>query len=406
VDEQYPLLPILLGQLSLTVVGAALVWYLAYRRGRSFSEGREQAMYEALQLTNRTLPYLRQGLNRHTAAKTAEVIYNYFRPAAVSVVAGERIVGFVGAAADHHVVGAEFRTRLTSEALRTGRTVVARSYREIACDQQLCPLGAAIVAPLRTRQRTLGCLKVYYFERAAVTTGKIRIITALARLMSLQMELAELDRKTEQLAKAELAALQAQISPHFIYNTLNTIAAFIRTKPDEARELLTEFADFTRRSFRRRSEFSPFAQELEYVHQYLSFEKARFGERLSVVYRIDPEILPTVMPVLVLQPLVENAIRHGIGQKPGPGRVTIAAEDHGSECWISVQDDGIGMAQEQIQRLLSGRPDGHGGVGLANVQERLRTIYGAEFGLQIESNPGDGTRVAFSIPKFRAGAAA
>jgi LytS/YehU family sensor histidine kinase len=404
--NEYPLLPMLIGQLVFTAVGAALVWYLAYRRGRSFSEGREQAMFDALQLTNRTLPYLRQGLNRHTAAKAAEVIYNSFHPAAVAIVGGERIVSFIGAGADHHLVGAEYRTKLTSEALRTGRTKVARTYREVACERNTCPLGGAIVAPLRTHRRTLGCLKVYYFDGATITPGKIRIISALARLMSVQMELADLDRKTEQLAKAELAALQAQISPHFIYNTLNTIAAFVRTRPDEARQLLTDFAEFLRRSFRRRDEVSPFAQELEYVHQYLSFEKARFGERLSVVYRVDPEILPTIVPVLVLQPLVENAIRHGIGKKPGPGKVVIAAEDRGNECFISVQDDGVGMAADQVQRVMSGRRDSRYGVGLGNVNDRLRTIYGPEHGLQIESAPGVGTRVTFTIPKFRAGVAA
>lgn len=405
-ENEYPLIPILLGQLVFTAVGAIVVWYLGRRRGRTFSEGREQAMLDALQLTNRTLPYLRQGLNRHTAAKTAQVIYDYFRPAGVAIVSEGRITAFVGAAADHHQVGAEYRTRLTSQVLKSGRTMVARTFEEVDCERRDCPLGAAVVAPLRTRQRVLGCLKVYYLDGASLTPGTIRIIGALARLMSLQMELAELDRKTEQLAKAELAALQAQISPHFVYNTLNTIAAFIRTKPDEARRLLTEFAEFTRRSFRQRDELSPFARELEYVHQYLSFEKARFGERLSVVYRVDPEILPTVMPVLLLQPLVENAIRHGIGKKPGPGRVVIAAEDRGNECVISVQDDGVGMEAEKIRQALQARRDRRFGVGLANVNDRLRTLYGSEHGLQIESTPGEGTRVSFSIPKYRAGVAA
>lgn len=405
-SSELSLLPLLLGQLIFTAVGAGLVWLLVARRGRTFSEGREQAIFEALQLTNRTLPYLRRGLNTHTAGRTVEVLYGYFRPAAVAIVAGDRIVGFIGAGSDHHLVGAEYRTRLTSEALRTGRTVVGRTAAEVDCDHARCPLGAAIVAPLRAHRQIVGCIKLYYYDGDAVTPGKIRIISALARLMSLQMELADLDRKTEQLAKAELAALQAQISPHFIYNTLNTIAAFIRTKPDEARRLLTEFADFTRRSFRRRGEVSTFAQELEFVHQYLSFEKARFGDRLSVIYRIDPEVLATAMPVLVLQPLVENAIRHGIGKKPGPGKVVIAAEDRGSECWISVQDDGVGMDRDQIERVLNSRRDNRFGVGLANVHERLRTIYGPQYGIHIESTPGQGTRVSIAIPKYRAGLAA
>jgi LytS/YehU family sensor histidine kinase len=400
------LLAILLGQLVFTAVSAGFIWYLVWRRARGFREDREQAMLEALQLTNRTLPYLRQGLNRHTAGKAVGLIQDYFRPAAVSIVSGDRILGFTGRGSDHHLVGDEYRTRLTSDVLRTGRTMVARNPREVNCSRESCPLGAAIVAPLRTRQRTIGCLKVYYLDGSALTPGKIRVISALARLMSLQMELADLDRKTEQLARAELAALQAQISPHFVYNTLNTIASFIRTKPDEARQLLTDFADFLRRSLRRRDELSTFAQELELVHQYLSFEKARFGERLSVIYRVDPEILGTSMPILVLQPLVENAIRHGIGQKPGPGRVIISAEDRGNECWISVQDDGVGMPGEQLQRVLVARREGGFGVGLTNVHERLRSIYGPEHGLRIRSAPGEGTSVSLAVPKFRAGVAA
>lgn len=405
-EHDAPVLQLLIGQLVFTSFAAGLIWYLAYRRGRTFSEGREQAMFEALQLTNRTLPFLRKGLNRHTAARTVRVLHDYFQPAAVALVRGTRVVGFIGSGSDHHQAGSDYRAKLTTRALKTGRTVVARTYKEVGCDRQYCPLGGAIVAPLRGRQRTFGCLQVYYLDGASVTPGKIRIISALAQLMSLQMELAELDRKTEQLARAELAALQAQISPHFIYNTLNTIASFVRGKPDEARRLLTDFADFTRRSFRRRDEFSTFAQELEFVHQYLSFEKARFGDRLSVIYRIDPEILPTVMPVLVLQPLVENAIRHGLGQKPGPGKVIVTAEDKGNECWISVQDDGVGMAQEQAQRILTSRRDSGFGLGLPNVHDRLRTIYGPEHGLQLESTPGEGTRVTLAIPKYRVGAVA
>jgi two-component system LytT family sensor kinase len=221
--------------------------------------------------------------------------------------------------------------------------------------------------------------------------------------MSRQMELAELDRKTERLAKAELAALQAQISPHFVYNTLNTIAAFIRTEPETARQLLSDFADFLRRTFRPKGEFTPFAQELEYVHQYLTFEKARFGERLDVVYRVDPEILSTVVPVLVLQPLVENAVRHGISRKIGAGRVTIAAEDRGNECRISVDDDGVGMEGEVVRQVFHRPRRDAFGVGLINVNERLRSVYGPEHGLEIASRPGEGTRVSFSVPKYKAG---
>jgi LytS/YehU family sensor histidine kinase len=384
-------------------VAAALVVHLVLTRGRTVSEGREHAIFESLALANRTLPFLRQGLNRATAARTAAAIHDVLRPAAVGIVGGRQILAHVGAGADHHEAGKEPATTLTREVLRTGRPIVARSLEAIGCARPGCPLASAVAAPLTLRRQVAGALTIYFAEGQPLTAGKIKMVRAMAQLMSLQIELAELDRKAERLAKAELAALQAQISPHFVYNTLNTIAAFVRTDPEAARRLLTDFATFLRRTFRRKDEFSPFAQELEYVHQYLSFEKARFAERLDVVYRVDPEILSTVVPVLVLQPLVENAVRHGISKKVGPGRVVIAAEDRGNECWICVDDDGVGMDGAAIRQVLQGPRRAAFGVGLVNVNERLRSVYGPEHGLEIASRPGEGTRISFSVPKYKAG---
>ena len=397
------LVPLLFGQVVFTMLAAAVVLHLLLTRGRTVSEGREHALYEALALANRTLPYLRQGLNRATAARTAAVIQEVLQPAAVAIVGGRQILAHVGAGADHHEAGKEPVTALSREVLRTGRPMVARTRDTIGCARPGCPLETAVAAPLTLRRQVVGALAIYFGEGQPLTAGKIKMVRALAQLVSLQMELAELDRKAERLAKAELAALQAQISPHFVYNTLNTIASFIRTDPEAARQLLADFANFLRRTFRRKDEFSPFAQELEYVHQYLSFEKARFADRLDVVYRVDPEILSTVVPVLVLQPLVENAVRHGISRKVGPGRVLIAAEDRGNECWISVDDDGIGMDGDTVRQALHHpRRDGFG-VGLVNVNDRLRSVYGPEHGLEIVSRPGEGTRVSFSVPKYKAG---
>jgi two-component system LytT family sensor kinase len=402
-EADYPLLPLLLGQVVFTAVAALLVLYLVFTRGRTVTEGREQAIHEALALANRTLPYLRRGLTGVTAHKTALVLHEFLQPAAVAIVGGRQILAHVGAGSDHHEPGREPLTRLTHEVLRTGRPAVARTPEAIGCSRPDCPLTSAVIAPLIVQRRLVGSLAIYFGDGQPLTAGKVKMVRAMAQLMSLQLELAEVDRKAARLAKAELAALQAQISPHFVYNTLNTIAAFIRTEPETARQLLTDFADFLRRTFRRQGEFSPFAQELEYVHQYLTFEKARFGDRLSVVYRVDPEVLSTIVPVLVLQPLVENAVRHGTSRKVGPGRVSIIAEDRGNEAWFCVEDDGVGMSEELVQRVLQTRRRDAFGVGLVNVNERLRSVYGPEHGLEILSRPGEGTRVSFSVPKYKAG---
>lgn len=389
------------GQVAVTALAAGIVLYLIVRRSRTVSEGREYAVSETLALVNRTLPYLRRGLSRRTAPELASAIHAYLSSSAVAIVSGREILAHIGAGGDHHQVGREPLTSLARQVLLTGRPVVARTREAVGCPRPECPLAAAVAAPLTMQGKAVGCLQVYLPLGQPLSASKVRMVTALAQLMSVEMELADLDAKTERLAKAELKVLQAQISPHFIYNTLNAIVSFVRTDPEQARQLLTDFADFLRMTFRRKGQFSPFAEELQYVHQYLSFEKARFGDRLNVVYRVAPEVLSTVVPVLVLQPLVENAVRHGISPKVGQGRVLVAAEDRGSECWICVEDDGVGMEGEVAKAVLQ-RRDG-AGVGLRNVNDRLRSVYGPEHGLEIWSQPRGGTRVTFSVPKFKPG---
>ena len=168
----------------------------------------------------------------------------------------------------------------------------------------------------------------------AASAALIRATNEVADWVSRQLELAEFEVSRARLMEAEVRALRAQISPHFIYNSLSAIASFVRTDPERARELLLEFADFTRYSFRRHGEFTTLAEELRSIERYLVLEKARFGERLQVTLRVAPEVLGVTLPFLSLQPLVENAVRHGLETKPTAGRVTIIAEDVGAE-WSS-----------------------------------------------------------------------
>ena len=162
--------------------------------------------------------------------------------------------------------------------------------------------------------------------------------------MSGQLELAELDASRTRLMEAEVRALRAQISPHFVYNSLGAIASFVRTDPERARELLLEFADFTRYSFRRHGEYTTLAEELRSIERYLLLEQARFGDRLQVTLRVAPEVLPVAVPFLCIQPLVENAVRHGLEaqrrQGGRHGRLSIVARDLDQECVIEVEDDG------------------------------------------------------------------
>ena len=176
----------------------------------------------------------------------------------------------------------------------------------------------------------------------------------------------------------------------------------MRTDPDRARELLLEFADFTRYSFRQHGAFTTLAEELRSIERYLMLERARFGDRLSVRLQVAPEVLPVTIPFLCLQPLVENAVRHGLEGKAGGGTITIMARDLDRECEITIEDDGAGEDPERVRRALAGHPD-IDSVGLGNVDARLRSAFGDDHGLVVETAPDAGTKVTVRVPKYAPG---
>ena len=200
-----------------------------------------------------------------------------------------------------------------------------------------------------------------------------------------------------------MRALRAQISPHFIYNSLGAIASFVRTDPDRARELLLEFADFTRYSFRRHGEFTTLAEELRSIERYLLLEQARFGDRLSVPLQIAPEVLPVTIPFLCLQPLVENAVRHGLeGARPAAARSRSWPATSTASARSAIEDDGAGEDPERVRRALAGDAS-IDSVGLGNVDARLRHAFGDDYGLVVETAPGAGTKVIVRVPKYAPG---
>ena len=165
---------------------------------------------------------------------------------------------------------------------------------------------------------------------------------------------------------------------------------------------MLEFADFTRYSFRQAGEFTTLADEMGNIEKYLTLERARFGDRLHIRWRIAPEVLGVVVPFLSIQPLVENAVRHGLAGRPGGGTVSVTAEDVGPDCVISVEDDGIGMDPEAVGRHREDDPAGSH-VGLVNVDDRLRAAFGEDYGLIVETAPDAGTKIIVRLPKFAPG---
>ncbi|MEU0516173.1 histidine kinase [Streptosporangium sp. NPDC006007] len=353
----------------------------------------DETTFATLHVAALAAPSLRAGLTRDSARKAIRHLRTLLGTSAIAVTDADGVLAWDGEADCHRDHAPEHaRTVLSS-----GRSRVVTGGA-LTCGTPGCAIRAAAIVPLTVDGRVVGALAAYDAE---VGPALVRTVTEVARWVSCQLELAELDSSRQRAMEAETRALRAQISPHFIYNSLTTIASFVRTDPERARELLMDFADFTRYAFRRERDFTTLADELHCVDRYLLLERARFGERLRFTVRVAPEVLSVPVPFLCLQPLVENAIKHGMAATGGSGEVRVLAWDAGREAHVTVEDDGLGMDPERARLLLdsSRQERGEGGIGLANVDVRLRHIYGKDYGLVVETALGAGTTVRLRLPK-------
>ncbi len=259
------------------------------------------------------------------------------------------------------------------------------------------PVGRSplLAVPLHVNDELAGALVISgTVRRAAVREAATWVVNAL--------EHARLEASADRAEQAELRALQAEISPHFVYNALTVIASLVRSEPDRARELMLDFADYTRYSLARRGAYTTVSDEFHAIETYLALQRAVLGDRLRVQIRVAPEVLGVAVPYLILQPLVENAIRHGIEPHSGSGLVQVSGEAEGSDCVISVEDDGLGMDPAKAKTVLAGK-ERTDSVGLANVDRRLRHVYGPWYGLVVETAVQAGTRVVVRVPRFQPG---
>jgi two-component system LytT family sensor kinase len=380
----------------LAIALMTLAWTLtrAVRRRGEFGSAVDRATYDTLHTASLASRYFRDGLTPQGASRAVKHLRAMLGTEAIALCDNASTLAWDGAGAHHQ----EHVWRHASEVLSSGRTVVL-GPKDVACGDPDCTIRAAILAPVISDERVVAALAAY---GPSASAGLARATEEVAGWVSTQVELAELGRQRTRAMEAELRALRAQISPHFIYNSLAAIASFVRTDPDRARDLLLEFADFTRYAFRRGGAFTTLSAELGNIERYLALEQARFGDRLQISLLVAPEVLSVAVPFLAIQPLVENAVRHGLESKEGVGHVSITASDQGLEAEIVVEDDGVGSDSELMRRVLAGDQDSDS-VGLGNVDARLRQVYGDDYGLVVETAPGAGTRVSFRVPKYAPG---
>jgi two-component system LytT family sensor kinase len=279
---------------------------------------------------------------------------------------------------------------------------IKQRFRHPAIDWQvLFWLICVILEILRMTVGRMAHGRLFYGDSLHPPT---RVLIVLATLIGVGLPVriwntTRIERRLQEqermLLQARMDALISQINPHFLFNTLNTVSSLTRFDPDTARRVLLKLANILRRRLKAQVHFTPLKQELEFIDDYLDIEVVRFGrDKLQIRKEIEPETLDMVVPSMILQPLVENAIRHGIGPKIEGGTITLRAKRGNGRLMIEVVDDGVGIPEQRRSEVFDS------GIGISNVRERLKVVYGQDFSLKIDSQPGQGTAIRFEIPEL------
>lgn len=376
-------------------LGTALFMLIAYSVISDQEKVTALQAQKTLRIADQTLGYLRTGMRPDTANAVCKILQDELQPGAVAMTDKTDILAFIGPAGQ--ATEGPIRTDITKNVLKNGKLVVSDSVAE-----PNSVFGAVVIAPLKSRGETVGTLKLFYPSRKAITDVTIELITGLSDLLSNQLEIAEADHAYQLAKEAEIQALQAQISPHFLFNSMNIIISLIRTNPDEARKLLSSLSFFLRQNLEgTTAKMVTVQQELAHVEAYLQIEQARFIDKLKVNIHVDPSALQEKLPPLTLQPIVENAITHGIKNLAADAVVDVSIYAQDDAIQIVVEDNGAGIPAERLALLGRQQVESEKGTGLGlyNVHRRLVMSFNENAGLSIESTPCNGTKISFQIPK-------
>lgn len=369
---------------------------------------RSQYAERTLAIASEMLEDIRDGLTPQSAEAICRRLLSETRAMTIAVTDRDRVLACVGTLANQFPPGSPIHTPATRYALDHGLvqsfTNTIPVFDGVHATTQI---PAGIIAPLKVRGKAVGTLKFYFSSPHAVNRTQYALVSGFAELISTQLATHELERQDELTARAELRALQAQINPHFLFNTLNTIASLTRTEPARARELLRDFAAFYRSTLDNSGSLIPISRELAQTNRYLTFERARFGDdRIIATTEIEDGVEDAPVPAFIIQPLVENAVRHAMKDE-GALHIAVRVRSEGSEgICIEVSDDGAGMDRDTAARLFnaslpmpdSQSPQGGGaGVATRNISERIKRFYGPRSSAEVSSTPGEGTTITLHL---------
>lgn len=376
---------------------------------------RSEATERTLRVATNTLAHLHGGLTEENARAICALLLPETSAMGIAITDTTTVLALEGSVDTPYVPGTS-NAKPTLEVLGSKRMETF-----VAVDQESQEVGRfsmgsrrdghafGVIVPLLVQDRAVGTIKLYYRRDLDIDRTQLAIAEGLGSLLSTQLSAYELDRQAELTARAEVKALQAQINPHFLFNTLNTIASFTRTNPTKARDLLREFSTFYRRTLESSEKtLIPLSQELEQTRRYLKIEKARFGEdRIVETEHVEEGCGELPVPSFLVQPIVENAVRHAMRDE-GALSIDVQVATDGDDILVAVADDGLGMDKAVADRLLaSARESGPSksargtGMALRNVAERIERFYGAGSGVEIVSKPGEGTCVTLRLAGAR-----
>lgn len=352
---------------------------------------------ELLKLASQMLDFTKQGLTPEAAQHVCELLLPVTPAIAVAITDREVIFGYAGYNQENNQQGEPIRTTATHQTIEDGQARILYHADEIGLPASSARINGAIIEPLFIGQSIAGTLKFYYRRSSQISQTQRSVAHGFAELLSTQMAAAALDEQIKLTTSMELKALQAQINPHFLFNTLNTIASLIRTDPAKARVLLRDFSAFYRSTLEDSDDLIELEREITQVERYVSFEVARFGEdRLELVEDIDPYILDIRVPSFLIQPIVENCVRHAM-RAEGKLVITITGTIDDDYVIICVSDNGIGMDEETVATMMEKESDTGLGIAVKNVRDRISGYFGPDSGMEVTSTLGVGTSIYFKL---------
>ncbi|WEG74303.1 sensor histidine kinase [Vagococcus intermedius] len=357
--------------------------------------------HDVLELAAKTLPYFRAGLNEASCREVAVIIKRYTKVAAISMTDTHQILAHVGAGSDHHIPELEVITELSKEVLKTGKLKIARSQKEIGCNNPSCSLRAAIVIPLMSHDKMAGTLKMYFTDANKLTHVEEQLAEGLGNIFSSQLELGEAEQQSSLLKDAEIKSLQAQVNPHFFFNAINTISALMRLDVDKARELLIQLSTYFRSNLQgARHVVITLEKELEHVAAYLSLEQARFPDKYEVELVMVEPLEEAMLPPFALQILVENAIKHAFGSRKTANKIIMSVSTQLDMLVIQVADNGQGISEELLAKVGKESVISKKGTGTAleNLNRRILNLYGSKGSLIFKNNSSGGATITIKIP--------